>query len=63
MKPAPFDYLRPASVEDAVSQLASYGGVAQGLGIVLLEHHRYDESGHLETPSPISVAGLKGHAA
>ena len=61
-----------------------HGGVAQGLGSVLLEAHRYDESGqlltgsmmdymlptatdvpnievgHLETPSPVSVGGIKG---
>lgn len=60
------------------------GGVAQGFGQALLEHHQYDEEGqimttslmdylipsamdvphmefgHIETPCPISVGGIKG---
>ena len=60
------------------------GGVAQGLGLAMFEHHQYDESGqilttslmdylipsaldvpqmefgHLETPCPVSVGGIKG---
>jgi carbon-monoxide dehydrogenase large subunit len=71
--------INPTVVEGQVT-----GGVAQGIGSVLLEEHRYDESGqlltaslmdyllpkasdvptleidHLETPSPLSVAGIKG---
>jgi carbon-monoxide dehydrogenase large subunit len=71
--------INPTVVEGQIT-----GGVAQGIGSVLLEEHRYDESGqlvtaslmdyllprandvptveigHLETPSPLSVAGIKG---
>ena len=60
------------------------GGVAQGIGLAMFEHLRYDESGqilttslmdyliptaadvppiefgHIETPCPISVGGIKG---
>ncbi|RIL07369.1 MAG: carbon monoxide dehydrogenase [Proteobacteria bacterium] len=60
------------------------GGVAQGIGQAMFEHHQFDESGqilttslmdylipscadvppmqfgHLETPCPISVGGIKG---
>jgi aerobic carbon-monoxide dehydrogenase large subunit len=60
------------------------GGTAQGIGLAMLEHHQYDDSGqilttsfmdyliptaadvphikfgHLETPCPISVGGIKG---
>jgi len=60
------------------------GGVAQGIGMALLEHHQFDEHGqmltgslmdyllptatdvpqieigHLETPCPVSVGGIKG---
>jgi carbon-monoxide dehydrogenase large subunit len=60
------------------------GGVAQGLGLAMYEHHQYDDNGqilttslmdylipsavdvphmefgHLETPCPISVGGIKG---
>lgn len=71
--------INPTVVEGQVT-----GGVAQGIGSVLLEEHRYDECGqlltgslmdyllptatdvptieidHFETPSPLSVAGIKG---
>jgi len=71
--------INPTVVEGQIA-----GGVAQGIGSVMLEAHRYDESGqlltaslidyllptardvpsleidHLETPSPLSVAGIKG---
>ena len=71
--------INPMIVDGQVS-----GGVAQGIGLAMLEHHQYDENGqilttslmdylmptatdvphmeigHLETPCPISVGGIKG---
>ena len=71
--------INPMIVEGQIS-----GGVAQGIGQALYEHHIYDENGqilttsfmdyliptatevpavefaHIETPSPISVGGIKG---
>jgi carbon-monoxide dehydrogenase large subunit len=71
--------INPLIVEGQIS-----GGVAQGIGLAMLEHLRYDENGqilttslmdylipsstdvpvvefgHLETPCPVSVGGIKG---
>jgi carbon-monoxide dehydrogenase large subunit len=71
--------INPMIVEGQIS-----GGVAQGFGQALFEHHQYDESGqilttslmdylipsamdvpavefgHIETPCPVSVGGIKG---
>jgi carbon-monoxide dehydrogenase large subunit len=71
--------INPMIVEGQIA-----GGVAQGIGNALYEHHQYDEHGqllttsfmdyliptatdvppieygHLETPSPLSVGGIKG---
>lgn len=71
--------INPMIVEGQIS-----GGVAQGFGQALYEHHQYDESGqilttslmdylipaatdvpavefgHIETPCPVSVGGIKG---
>ncbi len=71
--------INPMIVEGQIA-----GGVAQGIGLAMYEHLRYDESGqilttslmdyliptaadvpplefgHIETPCPISVGGIKG---
>ena len=57
MKPAPFDYIRPQTVNEAVRALASaanakimadgqiIGGFAQGIGTALYEEMRYNAQG------------------